>query len=216
MKKFTRIPFLVNDNFLPIVPGTILLRDNGNSLNYTVVGDIFTLTNTLPPAGVITVGQLHNRHYYTQNNIEFNFGIRVGNIIGNNMASLSFSSKNSGFIIYNSGITSVLNWGMILPTLTHWWFQNRYILNHRNYFLVSSVLSTANAISLYSVQNNTSIRLQSLNGMPLNNIGDLINIDTNLINAMQTVDLIKPIVYSPLLLETIRWDKRNDTFIPYI
>ena len=216
MKSFTRISYLVNDNSAPVTPGTILLRDNARANNFTIIGNVFELTNSAPPDRIITNGQPHDRYHLTQNNVEFNFNVGVGNVIYKNKAGIYFSGKNSALIVYKQGVTQVLQWGIIHGLLSELWEKNKYTSNFRNYFLVTSVLETPEAIVLYSRSNNTSVRLESSNNLPLANISSLINIDTGLLSATKTVGYIEVKQNSPLLLETIRWDRTRKSFTPFI
>lgn len=216
MKRFTRINFLVNDNLAPVVPGSILLRNNAFAKHFTVLGNIFTLAGIATPDGIISDGQPHQRYYLTQNNVEFNFDVSVGNIIRENQASISFSSGNSALIVYDPGITKVLQWGQIQGLLSQFWNQNAYVKNFRNYFLVTSVLETPNAVVLYSRKNRTSVRLESRNNLPLVDISSLININTSLLHSSKTVGVVKVSKNAPLLLETIRWDRSRKSFTPFI
>lgn len=216
MKRFTRINFLVNDNLAPIVPGSILLRNNAFAKNFTVMGNIFTLAGIATPDGIISDGQPHKRYYLTENNVDINFDVEVGNIIRENQASISFSSRNSALIVYDQGITRVLHWGQIQALLSQFWNQNAYVNNFRNYFLVSSVLETPNAVVLYSRKNRTSVRLESRNNLPLLDIGSLVNINAGLLRSSKTVGVVKVSKKAPLLLETIRWDRSRKSFTPFI
>ena len=215
MKKFSHIDLLLNENAIPIIPGSILQRANGRSLHYTLLGNIFDMCK-ITPQSVITHGEPYNRVFYNANDTKFDLGATVGNLIFAEKARIRFTNKNNAVIVFNNGITSSLKYGLITNQLAVLWHQNRYVNNHRNIFIVSSVINTNQAKVIYSMQNNTSITVSHVNNQPFNNLNDLINMNINIANEARSVTCIDINTNIPLLLDLIRFDRQNQAFMPFI
>lgn len=217
MKKFTRINYLVNDSLSPVAPGSILMRDNGRRNNFTLIGNVFDMIDGLSERpNLIASGAPHLRYYLTDRNVSVDLNPKVGNLVYETMASISFSGRNSAFIIYDQGVKKVLQWGSLRKRLTKLWTDEAYVSNFRNYFLVSSVIETPDAIALYAMENRTSVRLEGAANTPLVNMNSLLKIDTGLLSGLKSVGVIKVQQNAAFLIETIRWDRSRKSFTPYI